>query len=286
MPAKGGNPSLTDAQVFTQFANVMQLPEATINALINPQPPIAATNDLAARGTEVEINVNATKSWTVSANFSDTQSYIKNVSSTLQTWIDQRMAVWTTLVDPAASIYWTPAQLAAEPQHLWWTHNYGGTQTAQQNFIAFVQTPYSVIKQLEGQANPQLRRYNFRVSTNLRLDGIIDKPIVKNFNIGGAVRWEAPGAIGFYGVPDANGIYQTLNVKTPVYDKAHTYLDFVLGYRTKLFAGKVPTTIQLNVRNLTESGRLQPIGAYPDGTINTYRIVDPRQFILSATFDL
>ncbi len=283
---KALSPSLTDAQVFTQFANVMQLPEATINALINPQPPIAATNDLAARGTEVEINVNATKSWTVSANFSDTQSYIKNVSSTLQTWIDQRMAVWTTLVDPAASIYWTPAQLAAEPQHLWWTHNYGGTQTAQQNFIAFVQTPYSVIKQLEGQANPQLRRYNFRVSTNLRLDGIIDKPIVKNFNIGGAVRWEAPGAIGFYGVPDANGIYQTLNVKTPVYDKAHTYLDFVLGYRTKLFAGKVPTTIQLNVRNLTESGRLQPIGAYPDGTINTYRIVDPRQFILSATFDL
>ena len=39
-------------------------------------------------------------------------------------------------------------------------------------------------------------------------------------------------------------------------------------------------------RRLTEGGRLQPIGAYPDGTINTYRIVDPRQFILSATFDL
>ena len=28
------------------------------------------------------------------------QTYIKNVSSTLQTWIDQRMSVWTTLVDP------------------------------------------------------------------------------------------------------------------------------------------------------------------------------------------
>jgi outer membrane receptor for ferric coprogen and ferric-rhodotorulic acid len=196
------------------------------------------------------------------------------------------MSVWTTLVDQAASVNWTAAQLAAEPQHLWWTHSYGGTQTAQQNFIAFVATPYSVIKQLEGQANPQTRRYNFRLATSYHLAGITDHHILKNFTVGGAVRWEDKGAIGFYGVPDANGIYQTLNVKTPVYDKAHTYVDLMVGYRIKLFGGRVPTSVQLNVRNVTEGGRLQPIGAYPDGTINTYRIIDPRQFILSATFDL
>ena len=38
----------------------------------------------------------------------------------------------------------------------------------------------------------------------------------------------------------------------------------------------------LGLRN----GRLQAISAYPDGTPNAYRIVDPRQFILTATFDL
>ena len=280
------NPTWTDQQVFDEFSRQVGLSAATITALMNPQPPIAATNDLAARGTEVELNVNPTKYWTVSANFTDTQSYIKNVSSTLQTWIDQRMPVWTTIVDQAASVTWTAAQLAAEPQHLWWTHSYGGTQTAQQNFISFVATPYSVIKQLEGQANPQTRRYNFRLATSYQLAGITDHRILKNFTVGGAVRWEDKGAIGFYGVPDANGIYQTLNVKTPVYDKAHTYVDLMVGYRIKLFGGRVPTSVQLNVRNVTEGGRLQPIGAYPDGTINTYRIVDPRQFILSATFDL
>jgi len=42
----------------------------------------------------------------------------------------------------------------------------------------------------------------------------------------------------------------------------------------------------LNVRNVQEGGRLQPISAYPDGTPNAYRIVDPRQFILTMTFDL
>ena len=45
-------------------------------------------------------------------------------------------------------------------------------------------------------------------------------------------------------------------------------------------------TFQFNVRNLQEGGRLQAIGVDPDGTPKTYRIVDPRQFILTATFDL
>ncbi len=280
------NPTWTDAQVFTELSNEIGLSQATILALNNPQPGIAATNDVMAKGTEVDLNVNLTRYWTISANFSDTQSYIKNVSSTLQTWIDQRMAVWTTLVDPAASVNWTAAQLAAEPQHLWWTHNYGGSQTAQQNFIAFVQSPYNVIKQLEGQANPQTRRYNYRVATNFRLSGITENSIIKRFNVGGAVRWEDKGAIGFYGNPDANGVYQTLNVNRPIWDKAHYYFDAFVGYKTKLWGDKIAATIQLNVQNLTEGGRLQPIAAYPDGTPNTYRIVDPRKFILTASFDL
>jgi len=40
------------------------------------------------------------------------------------------------------------------------------------------------------------------------------------------------------------------------------------------------------VRNIFEGGRLQRIGAYPDGVANDFRIVDPRQFLLTATFDL
>jgi hypothetical protein len=60
-----------------------------------------------------------------------------------------------------------------------------------------------------------------------------------------------------------------------------------LRYRTRLWANKLGTTFQLNVRNVQEKGgRLQPIGAFPDGTPHTYRIIDPRQFILTATFDL
>jgi hypothetical protein len=42
----------------------------------------------------------------------------------------------------------------------------------------------------------------------------------------------------------------------------------------------------LNVRNLTEDGRRPRINAYPAGTASAFRIVDPRQFIVSASFDL
>jgi hypothetical protein len=59
-----------------------------------------------------------------------------------------------------------------------------------------------------------------------------------------------------------------------------------IGYRTKLFANKVGTTLQLNVRNLGENGRLQPIGAYPNGVPLAYRIIDPALYILQLKFDL
>jgi hypothetical protein len=276
---KALNPTWTNAQVFTEFAKEIGLSEATILALNNPQPGIAATNDLAARGTEVELNVNLTPAWTVAANFSDTQSYIKNVSSNLQAWIDQRMPIWTTIKDPTIDPNVEPAQL-------WWTHNYGGSQTAQANFISFVQSPYSVIKQLEGQANPQTRRYNYRVSTNLRLSGITENSILRRFNVGGAVRWEDKAAIGFYGKQQPPVTVTDLDVTRPIYDKARSYFDAFVGYKTKLWSDKIGATFQLNVQNMFEGGRLQPIAAYPDGTINTYRIIDPRRFVLTATFDL
>jgi hypothetical protein len=40
------------------------------------------------------------------------------------------------------------------------------------------------------------------------------------------------------------------------------------------------------VRNINENGRLQPINALVTGQIYQYRIIAPRQFILSASFDL
>ena len=58
------------------------------------------------------------------------------------------------------------------------------------------------------------------------------------------------------------------------------------SYRTRLFRNQVGATFQLNIRTVQEGGRLQAIGAFPTGQASAYRIVDPRQFIFSTTFDL
>ena len=44
--------------------------------------------------------------------------------------------------------------------------------------------------------------------------------------------------------------------------------------------------LQLNVKDVFEDGRLEAVAFNPDGNPYAFRIVDPRQFILSATFSL
>ena len=138
----------------------------------------------------------------------------------------------------------------------------------------------------EGKSRPQIRKYRANFSTNFRLTGITDHRILKRFNLGGAARWEDKGAIGYFGVEQYPAIITALDRNRPIYDKAHLYVDLFVGYRTRLYSDKIGMTVQLNVRNVQENGRLQPISAYPNGVANGFRIIDPRQFILTATFDL
>ncbi|HUR57397.1 MAG TPA: TonB-dependent receptor plug domain-containing protein [Opitutaceae bacterium] len=245
---------------------------------------ISSTNDRTAKGTEIELNYNPTNYWTLAANVTETQQFNANVSADVQQWLDQRLPIWTTIRDPRGNDHaWgTPDDAPV----LWWNSSFAGSQTPANNYATFIGSPFNVIKQAEGTADPNVRRYNVRASTNFKLRGITEHKWLKNVEVGGAVRWEDKGAIGYYGIADPAGVFTALNVRRPIYDKAHAYYDLNFRYRTRLWANKVGTSVQLNIRNVQENGRLQAIGAYPDGTPNTYRIVDPRQFILTATFDL
>jgi hypothetical protein len=239
---------------------------------------IAATNDVAAKGTEIEVNFNPTRYWTVAASAEEKKAINSNVSTAVQQWIDQRMPIWTTVIDQSRG---TP----------WWNNLYSGSQTPAQNFEAFVRAPYSIIKEQDGKAKPSTRRYSGRISTNYQLAGITSQSILKNVSVGGAVRWEDKGAIGYRGKPPATtgplaGIYQELDPNAPIYDKDHWYFDAFIGYKTRLWRNKVTANFRLNCRNIQEGGRLQPIGVFPDGTPHSYRIVDPRIFLLTASFDL
>jgi hypothetical protein len=269
------HPTWTSAQILAEVARQMGMSTERQNAIEGAfnAGTISATQDLVATGTEIEVNFNPTRHWTVSASFTEAESRNERVSKAMADYIAERMPIWTTIRDERTG-------------ERWWTTNYGGSQTAAQNYATFVETPYLVVQQQEGKANPQVRRYNARISTNVQLAGFSDNSIAKRFSVGGAVRWEDKTSIGYYGLQTYPAVITALDPNRPIWDKARFYLDAFVSYRTRLWADRIPATFRLNVRNLQENGRLQAIGAFPDGTPHSFRIIDPRQFILSATFDL
>ncbi len=84
----------------------------------------------------------------------------------------------------------------------------------------------------------------------------------------------------------AVGVVRELDANKPVYDQARLAVDLSASYRRRLFSDRVRAKFRLNVRHVQESGSLQAAGVNPDGRPFAYRINDPRQFILSTTFNL
>jgi hypothetical protein len=235
--------------------------------------PIAEGQDALSRGRELEINYNPTTYWTVKANVTENESIQAAIAQDLLDYLSERTPVWESITD-------------RETGQPWFTSSYAGGQTAKNYLPGNVTTPLGIAQQTVGKSLPQIRRYHANLSTNFYLRGVTESRWLRNVNIGGALRWEDRGAIGYYGVQQLPAIITELDKNNPVYNEDHLYVDLLAAYRTKVFANKVGLTVQLNVRNVQEGGRLQPISAFPDGTPNAYRIIDPRLFILSVTFDL
>ncbi len=277
----------------------------------------AAVMDMESKGDELEINYNPTRHWTVSASVTKTESINTAVGSAVDDYIAERMPIWTTLEDPrftrttqTINGVTTPitgaTNLPVGPTGhlLWWNivgtqfataAGYNNTNSAATNFAANVDAPMAVFRAMIGRPRPQVRKYSTKLSTRFNLAGISDHKILKNMSVGGSLRWADKGAIGFYGLGfdpsldltlPANRITQ-LDPNRPIFSPSETNVDVFVSYSTRLFDDKVRARFQLNVKNVTEDGgRLQPTSAFLDGTPSTYRIIDPRQFVLSASFDL
>ncbi|MBM3853805.1 MAG: TonB-dependent receptor, partial [Verrucomicrobia bacterium] len=267
------NPTWTTAQIQAEVGRQMGIPwerQVAIEDAFNAGL-ISSTNDIVATGKEIELNYNPTNYWTVAGSITKNESKNANVSQDIARWISERMPIWTTIRDQRTG-------------QLWWNTNYGGSQTAAQNFAVFVGSPYAVVQQSEGTPNPQIRKYAARFSTNFKLSGITEHRTLRRFEVGGALRWQDQGFLGYYGLQQLPATITELDRTRPIWDSGsffgkhttgHYFLDLNLRFRTRLWANRVGANFQLNVRNLQEDGgRLQAIGAFPDGTPHTYRIVD------------
>ncbi|MFZ9838283.1 MAG: TonB-dependent receptor plug domain-containing protein [Opitutaceae bacterium] len=257
----------TAAQTSSAVAKLMGLPEGFLDTLVGKS--ITETSDIEARGLELELNYNPSRNWRFKLTGAQQKSIDTNISPRVQEYLDRRLPIWTTLKDDAGVE--------------WWSSRIGSGGVPRDFYTGNVSAPLKLAIANQGKPRSQVREWRFNSLVNYTFT----EGRLKDLSLGGALRWEDQAAIGFRGAaPDADGVVRTLDRNRPVFDRARTYVDLTAGYALRLFAGKVRTRLQLNVRNALEDGRLQPVAVNPDGTPFAYRIIDPRQFILTATFDL
>lgn len=236
----------------------------------------AEVNTVTSKGLELELNYNPTRFWTIKLTAAQQQAVDTELSNNANKFFEEHLPALMAITDPVTG-------------GNWWSTNIGSGSTAspQNWYFVNILTTLTQASANAGKPRPQTREWRFAATTNFRLAGVTGHKWLKNMAVGGSLRWEDKAVLGYYGAaPLPNGAIVEYDVTRPIYDPARTYVDFLATYDLKLFRGKVKTRIQLNVRNALENGRLQPFVYNPDGQPWNYRIIDPRQFILSATFDL
>ena len=254
--------------------------------------------DTSSRGYELEMTYNPSRNWRLKLTGSKSDARDDRIGTNIYDfWInnvpfwsslrydsvpgngDGRGPLWwSTQINTVFNTYLPNASLGANTDGTIWANRLYTTE-----YIATYQNLASNV----GKPRSQMREYRFAGITNYDFT----RGPLKNFNVGGAVRWESKAAIGFLAGPvETSGPFQgavlTLDNDKPVFDQARAYFDFSAGYRFKLFKEKITSKLQLNVQDAFEDGRLQAVAVNPDGRPYAYRIVNPRRFVLTLTFDL
>ncbi|WP_221032135.1 TonB-dependent receptor plug domain-containing protein [Actomonas aquatica] len=262
---------------------------------------IYATRDAVAEGVEVQLTYNPNRNWTMKFTAGQQETKYSNVLKQFDEWFEVRNPAWSSA---RAADYLLPQyqNLASYTMNngvevdltdFWSSYGYNGNirldnqwglTNAQLYYDGVVTPQYAIARDLDGQAAPGQRKYRWSFLTNYTFD----EGVMKGFSVGGSARWEDKAIIGYYGKANvASGSTDlTLSDTTrPIYDSANTYVDLWISYTTKVFNDKVRMKTQLNVVNAFESGGLRVVGVNYDASPNAYRIVDPRQFILSTKFE-
>ena len=273
----------TQQQLRPAVAKIMGQSEAWLNLFLDSgaaQPQTVGTTDVTSEGYEIEATYNPTRHWRIKFTGAEALAYDQAVSPEVYNYWQSRLPVWTTVRGDL--VPGSGDGLGAR----WWTTNFAGNSPEAQYNNALL-SPYLVGVSNVGKPRTQVRKYRWATVTNYDFSA----GRLKGLNVGGAVRWEDKASIGFGGKAPATsgnfaGAVLELDKDKPYWSKARYYFDLSAGYRFRLFGDKVRAKAQLNVRNVLEDGRLQSVAVNPDGSTYAYRIIDPRQFILSLNFDL
>jgi hypothetical protein len=269
---------------------------------------LGATRNAEADGMEAEINYNPIPNWTMKFTFGKQDTKYASVVKEFTPWEADRMAVWKSA---KASDYLLPQyqslakyNTTSDPTtgrdvdltNFWSSYGYQSTVQSSDNSLnpeaiynRDVMPLLMLDRDKQGQSVDGQRKYRWSFLTSYSFTS----GRLRGFSIGGAERWEDKAVIGYLGKNSGattafyNGqpILDLSDVTKPVYDSANYYTDLWVSYRTNILGDKVGLKLQLNVNNVFEGGSLRAVAVNYDGSPYSFRIIDPRQYVLTARFE-
>lgn len=223
-------------------------------------------SDLVSKGAEITVIGNLLPNWRLSFGVAKTKSVESNIAKEWDQYAATRTPEWTKF----HGYPWTDGGNVA-----------AGDQTVKewiQNNVYFAWLDRA--KLIDGRANPNVRKWR----ANLVSSYDFRAGLLKNFGVGGAVRWRDRAAIGFANTRGPDGTI-IADINRPYFDKGLKDFDGWISYRAKLWQDKVRARFQVNVRNVLNTRDLLPQVALADGSVGLYTIQAPRQIIFSADFE-
>ena len=252
-------------------------------------------NTVRSKGTEFELTYNPSKYWTMKLAGAQQQAVDTELGNAVNDFINSRLDALRAIIVPTTPMTVSGGTGNGTAGKQWWrvgatSATASGTATPSGFYVANVKSVIGLATANAGKPRAQTREYRANFTTNYKLAGLFPSGWLSRTSVGGAVRWESRASVGYYGKPPStdpeySGAVIEYDAARPIYDKARAYFDFFASHDLQLWKDHVRCRLQLNVRDAFEGGRLQAIGYNPDGAAWNYRIIDPRQVILTATFD-
>jgi len=227
------------------------------------------TSDQVSKGLEIELTYNVTKNWRIMAGVSKQEAKENNIAPDLTEFIEERLAYWQSI--PAL---WTEKKVTG--------NGWGDGETGKEHWEKGDRLgSYLLYKSSEGKPSSQLAKWNANAMTNYDFT----EGFLKGFYIGGGARLINAQVIGHPAIADEQGRLTGLDLDNPYKNSAYIAFDAWAGYTTKILHDKYTLRIQLNGRDLQESGSFRPINANSNGGHSVFRIQQPRTFYLKTTLE-
>lgn len=227
------------------------------------------TEDLVAKGYELELHAQITDSWRVTVNASRIKSYRDNIGKTLVPGGEMTMIDYLLDFDRRLN------ETVMGDLRIWGP---GGTSNARENWNGYADGDLKARLAEQGTVVPENRLWHINLVTNYEFR----EGRLKGWNIGGAARYQSAATLAY--TPIQGPSYIDYDLSKPYKDDAQIDFDLWVGYERRILRDKVNWRAQLNIANVGVGNELIPVTVQPDGTPAAWRIRPAQQIFLTNTF--